>query len=157
VISPSTLGENPGSLFDKCSARNRATTLCRPPPEFGNRSPGAVATATGADIQDVHEKATESYRKPNVNVQSAAALSTDRSVPSNGGRRNRHLTVGPLFKVVLTSERVHDVFVALRRDADPETPNPHQNTVEAKLTTSVSDMVTPPVAIGPSAEPGVVP
>jgi hypothetical protein len=149
VISPSTLGENPGSLFDKCSARKRATTLCRPPPEFRNRSPGAVATATRADIQDVHEKATESYRKPNVNVQSAAALSTDRSVPSNGGRRNRHLTVGP--------ERVHDVFVALRRDADPETPDPRQNTIEAKATTSVSDMVTPPIAIGPSTEPGVVP
>jgi hypothetical protein len=154
VISPSGLGENPGSLFDKCSAPNRATTLWRPPPEFGNKSPGAVATATGADIQDVHEKPTESYRKPNVNVQSAVALSTKRSVLSNGGRRNRHLIVGPLFKVALT---VHDAIVALRRDADPETPDPHQNTVEAEATTPVSDMVTPPVAIGRSAEPGVVP
>jgi hypothetical protein len=157
VISPSTLGENPGSLFDKCSARNRATTLWRPPPEFGNRSPGVVSTATEVDIQDVHEKATESYRKPNVTVQFAAALSTERSVPSNGGRRNRHLTVGTLFKIALTSEQVHDAIGGLRRDADPERPDPHQNMVEAEATTPVSDTVTPPVTIGPSAEPGVVP
>jgi hypothetical protein len=47
VICPSKLGENPGSLFDKCSARNRATTLWGPPPEPGNRRAGTMATATG--------------------------------------------------------------------------------------------------------------
>jgi hypothetical protein len=47
-----------------------------------------MATATGGDIQGVREKAIQSYRKPNVNVQSAAALRTERSAFSR-----RHRTV----------------------------------------------------------------
>ena len=79
VFSPSILGENPGSLFDWCSARNRATTPWRPPAEPGNGSPGAVGTATGAEVQSFVEEANQSCLKPNVNVQSAATLRTERS------------------------------------------------------------------------------
>jgi hypothetical protein len=120
-----------------------------------------VGTATGADIQGVIEKTNESYRKPHADVQSVAALSTERSVPSNGGRRNRHLLVlagGPLIEVASTSEQALDAIDALRRDAgDTGTPDPHQNTAKSEATTPTSDMVTTPVAVGASAEHGVVP
>jgi hypothetical protein len=44
VFPPAILGENPGSLFNKCSARNRAKALLKVPT-------GAMTTATEADIQ----------------------------------------------------------------------------------------------------------
>jgi hypothetical protein len=128
------------------------------PPNPESESPGAVATATGADIQGVLEKANENYRKPNGNVQSAAALSTEHSVPGNGRRRNRHLPVGRPFEVALTSEQVRDAIAAMRRDVtDTETPDPHQNTAESEATTPTSDIVTPPIAVGAGAKHGVVP
>jgi len=113
-----------------------------------------VGTATGADIQGVLEKAIESYRRPNANVQSAAALSAERSVLSNGGRSIRHLPIDPTFEFALTSERVRQANTALRRDVG-ESPDSHQNTVEPEATIPTSDMVTPPVAVLASAAYGV--
>lgn len=49
------------------------------PPDPENGSPGAVGTATGAEVQSIVEEANQSCLKPNVNVQSAAALRTERS------------------------------------------------------------------------------
>jgi hypothetical protein len=63
VNSPSKLGENPGNLFDRCSARNRSTTPRRRPPDHENSSPGAAGTATGADIQSVPRRTTPNHRK----------------------------------------------------------------------------------------------
>ena len=56
------------------------------PPDPENESPGAVGTATGAEVRSLLEKTNQSRRKPNVNVPSAAALSTGRSAFS---RRRR--------------------------------------------------------------------
>ena len=41
MFPPVKLGENPGSLFDRCSARNRAKAVWKALPELGNRSPAA--------------------------------------------------------------------------------------------------------------------
>jgi hypothetical protein len=84
VNSPSKLGENVGSLFDSCSARNRGSTRWRPPPKPENESPGAVGTATGVEVQSVLERTTQTYRKPDSNVQSAGALGIERSAVSRG-------------------------------------------------------------------------
>jgi len=161
VNSPSKLGENRGTLFDRCSARNRALTHWRPPPEIGNRSPGAVDTATGADIQTVLQKTNESYREPDVSVQSAAVLSTERSVSCNGGHCDRNILVlygGPLFALTLTAEQVCDATsVLLWSGGDSETQKPHQKTAEAEATTPTTDMVTPLVAVGAAPRHGVAP
>ena len=84
VNSPSKLGENVGSLFDSCSARNRGSTRWRPPPKPENESPGAVGTATGVEDQSVLERTTQPYLKPDSNVQSAGALGIERSAVSRG-------------------------------------------------------------------------
>jgi hypothetical protein len=80
VNSPSKLGENPGNLFDRCSARNRSMTARRPPPDHENRSPGTAGTVTGADIQSVPRRTTPNHRKivahasPTTPVRPAAPL-----------------------------------------------------------------------------------
>jgi hypothetical protein len=90
VISPSKLGENWGRLFDKCSARNRATMSWRPPPDPANGSPGAVGAATGAEVRSVLERTSIIYRKPVTAVeyvaQSFGCTSYPRC-PSLRGRR----------------------------------------------------------------------
>jgi hypothetical protein len=45
------------------------------PPDPENGNPGAVGTATGAEVQRVLQKTNQSYRKPNVNA--IAALRRD--------------------------------------------------------------------------------
>jgi hypothetical protein len=72
VNSPSELGENRGTLFIRCSARDRASTHWRPPPEIENRSPSAVATAAGAEVESILERTNKIYRKPDSHVQYAA-------------------------------------------------------------------------------------
>ena len=69
--SPSKLGENPGSLFDRCSARNGSTHP---------RSPSRVATVTGTIFQSVVRQTTPRCRKiveqfsPTMPIKSAAPL-----------------------------------------------------------------------------------
>ena len=80
VNSPSKVGENWGSLFDSCSARNRSTTPHRPPPDHENACPDAVGTATGAKVRSVLRRTTPSYRKivahfsPTTPIKSATPL-----------------------------------------------------------------------------------
>jgi len=40
------------------------------PPDPDSESPGAVGTATGADVKSVLERTTKTYRTPDANVQS---------------------------------------------------------------------------------------
>ncbi len=94
MISPSNLGENWGSLFDRCSARGR------PPPDPENESPGSVATETGAEIQtSVLRRTTPKYRKSHAAVQSAALGVYDGqdrvgSVVERDGQHHAYTTAG---------------------------------------------------------------
>jgi len=145
-------------LFDSCSARNRATTPWRPPPESENGSPGAVGTATGADIQRGLQKTNQSYPNPNVNIASTADLHVEHSAFSQHRRPHVRRGYDSQHPVVLLEVTLRDAIAALRRDVgDTETPDPHQNTAASEATTPSSDMVTPPVAAGAGAEHGVVP
>jgi hypothetical protein len=49
------------------------------PPDPGNGSPGAVGTATGAEVQSVLQRTTEIYRKPVSIVQSVVAPGIKRA------------------------------------------------------------------------------
>jgi hypothetical protein len=60
----------------------------RPSPSPKNGSPGAVGTATGAEVQGVLERTTQTYRKPDQNVQSAAPGIEPSAFPQ---RRNSHV------------------------------------------------------------------
>jgi hypothetical protein len=131
------------------------------PPDLESKSPGAVGTATGADLQTFLQKTNESYREPDVNVRSAAVLSNERSVSCNGGHCDRYSLVldgGPLFAVTLIAEQVRDATSFLVwNGGDSETQKPHQNTAEAEAATPTADMVTPLVAVGASPGHGVAP
>lgn len=63
------------------------------PPDPINRSPGAVGTATGVEFQDVLLRTIQTYRQPDPNVQSAAALDIERSsFPQRRNSRGRSAT-----------------------------------------------------------------
>jgi hypothetical protein len=74
VISPSKVGENRGSPFDRRSPLNRAATPWRPPPDPENGSPASVGTARGADRKaDVLKEASAKYLNFSSLVQSESA------------------------------------------------------------------------------------
>jgi hypothetical protein len=78
--SPSKLGENPGSLFDRCSARNGSTHSRRAFLDHENGSPSGVAAVTGTIFQSVVRGTTPRCRKiveqfsPTMPIKSAASL-----------------------------------------------------------------------------------
>ena len=81
MFPPAKLGENRGTLFDRCSAHNRSITApWRPPPDHKNGSPGTAATVTGAEFQSVVRRTTARYPKivahagPPTPIKSAAPL-----------------------------------------------------------------------------------
>ena len=68
--------------------RSRAAVTTRPhgatqpperPPDPGNGGPGAVATATGAEVQNVLLRTNETYREPDLNVQSGVGRQVVRA------------------------------------------------------------------------------
>jgi hypothetical protein len=84
------------------------------PPDPDNGSPGAVGTATGAEVQNSLEEPKESCRKPNVNVESAAALRADRSAFSHvNGQRDAPKSVAQQ----ITRSNRHDRPVNFLSDA----------------------------------------
>jgi hypothetical protein len=122
------------------------------PPNAESESPGAVGTATGADIQRVLQKTDESYRKPNVNIKATADLHVEHSAFSE----RRKPDVRREHPVILFEAALREAIVALRRDVgDIETPDPHQNVTKTEAATPTSDMVRPPVAVWASTEYGV--
>ena len=58
------------------------------PPNSESENPGAVGTATGAEVQSVLERTSQIYRKPDPNVQFAAL---DTEPPVFCERRNAHV------------------------------------------------------------------
>jgi len=48
-------------------------------PDLENENPGAVGTATGAEVHKFLEEPNEIHRKRNVDVKAAAALRAERS------------------------------------------------------------------------------
>jgi hypothetical protein len=122
------------------------------PPNAESESPGAVGTATGADIQRVLQKIDESYRKPNVNIEAAADF--DRWAFSERRKPN----VRRQHPVILFEVALRDAIVAPRQsDGDIESADPHQNVTKTEAATLTSDMVTPLVAVGASMARGAVP
>jgi hypothetical protein len=59
-------------------SRGLATPSPDRPPDAGSRNPGAVGTATWAEIQGVPERTVQSYRKPSENVHSGVTLGAER-------------------------------------------------------------------------------
>jgi hypothetical protein len=64
---------------DKKLSGERATQPPDLPPDPGNGRPGAVATATGADVKSALERATEIYRNSDFVVQSVVDLGIQRA------------------------------------------------------------------------------
>ena len=90
--------------------------------------------------------------------ESAADLQYERSAFSERRKPNVRREYDAQQSVVLFEVALRDAIAALRRDVgDTETLDPHQNTARTEATTPTSDMVTPPIAVGASAERGAAP
>lgn len=81
--------------------------LYRPPPDYESESPGAVPKATGAEVQSVLERTTQTYRKPDDNVQSAAPGMEPSafSQPRNSHVRRRYDPQRAVARPLIRSDR----------------------------------------------------
>jgi hypothetical protein len=98
MFPPAKLGENRGTLFDRCSAHNRSITApWRPPSDHKNGSPGTAATVTGAEFQSVVRRTTARHPKivahagPPTPIKSAAPLRIVIEATASGRKWTRRL------------------------------------------------------------------